>query len=339
VTRSCDILISMPRRLACLVLVLPLCACGPDPGEIGWLRQPLTALCTVNVTGSGIKQVETDYLAHVVACENGAADMEALKAQAVAARSFMYYKIKTNGGTICDGQSCQVYTCAAQPAQKHHDAVSATAGQVLVYSGVVICAFYVAGAKPSTSTCKALSSDPDGTNTEKYVTYNEGLSGSSLIQSTLGWVDPGNLYNRGCKSQNGANCLSLKGKTYPEILHFYYGADIQLVTATGSCVTPPPPPPADQSVVPTPDSRPPQLDQGVTPKLDHPVTGDSRQPGDRGRPPTGDGLPPLMSDGAVWPTHALQGGCQIGASPAAPSLLPMALLALLVWRRRRSRRR
>jgi len=324
------------RRALYMVPVLGLCACGPEGGDIGWLRSPLSAMCTVNVTGSGVKQVETDYLPHVVACENGGADTEALKAQAVAARSFMYYKIKTDGGSICDGQSCQVYSCSAQPSQKHYDAVSATAGQVLAYSGVVICAFYVAGAKPSTPTCQALSSDPDGTNTETYVTYNEGKSGNDLIQSTLGWVDPANKYNRGCKSQNGAHCLSLKGKKYPEILRFYYGADIQLVTATGSCVTPPPPP-KDQAVT-KPDAKPPKpadvglQDTGSPPRVD------GLQPSDTGASPWFEGPSPVTQDQGGWPSHSLQGGCSLSrsVSPAGSvcSVMLLGLVLLALVRRR-----
>ena len=48
------------------------------------------ALPTVNVQGIGPVPTESDYVPHVVACENGAASFEALKAQAVAARSYAY---------------------------------------------------------------------------------------------------------------------------------------------------------------------------------------------------------------------------------------------------------
>jgi MYXO-CTERM domain-containing protein len=313
-------------RAASLVLLSGLVACGETDDGIAWLQRPLQALCTVNVSGSGLKQVETDYLPHVVTCENGAADIEALKAQAVAARTFMYYKIKTEGGTIGDGQSDQVYTCSAQPQQKHYDAVNATAGQVLIYQGVVICSFYVAGAKPSTATCVAASGDSDPTNTEKYVTYNEGKTGSSVTQSTLGWVDPANKYNRGCKSQNGAHCLSLKGKPYHQILPFYYGADIQLVTATGSCVTPQPDasvPTPDKSVV-QPDTSPPF--DGLKPPGDG--ASDRQQAVDGSG---GDGPPPFIPGRG----NVLEGGCSIAAGPTLPwPLLAAALLGLLAVRRR-----
>jgi hypothetical protein len=166
--------------------------------------------------------------------------MEALKVQAVAARTYAYYKIKT-AGSVKDGTGDQVYSCGKSPSTKHYQAVKETAGQVLRYKGTVICAFYVAGAKPTASSCVAKSSDSDPTYTEKYVTYNAGKTGNSITQTKLGWVSTSNVYNRGCMSQNGSHCLSLHKKTYKQILPFYYGSDIEIVTATGSCVVPPTP--------------------------------------------------------------------------------------------------
>jgi len=238
----------LTRRHTVLLLVPALAACGDfDDGEINMLREPLTAQCKITVVGKGTKDLEGDYLPHVITCENGGAALEALKVQAIAARTFAYYKI-ASAGSVKDGTSDQVYTCSAQPQQKHYDAVKATSGQVLMWSNVVICSFFVAGAKPSTTNCVAKAGDPDPTGTEKYVTYNEGKTGSGVTQSTLGWVSPTNKYNRGCMSQNGSHCQALKSKGYKDILRFYYGADIQIVTAVGSCVAPPPTPKPDSGV-------------------------------------------------------------------------------------------
>jgi len=207
--------------------------------EYGTATFPLEAYCTVNVDGKGWLDVENDYLPHVIQCENGGAGLEALKAQAVAARSYMYYKMET-AGHIGDGTGDQVYSCGRTPAPEHYEAVRATSGQVLMYHGVVVCAFYVAGADPGNrSTCVATSSDPDPTRTERYVTYNEGRSGNDVIQTSLGWVNPSNYRNRGCMSQWGSRCLEEAGYDYQRILRFYYGEDIIIETATGSCVVPP----------------------------------------------------------------------------------------------------
>ncbi len=197
----------------------------------------ITAYCTATVVGTGVVDVETDYLPRVVACENGAADFEALKAQAVSARSYLYYKIETSG-QIGDGTHDQVYSCGRPPQAQHFRAVEETSGQVLRYNNLTVCAFYVAGAIPSTANCVPAASDPDATNTERYVTYNWGKSGTGITQTTLGWVNAGNYRNRGCKSQNGANCLSKAGRNYRDIINFYYGMDIGLITAEGPCVVP-----------------------------------------------------------------------------------------------------
>ena len=328
-----------------LSLMLAQAGCGEEWSYGSWSR-PLSAVCTINVTGKGVKQVETDYVPHVVCCENGGAGTEALKAQAVAARSYMYYASKKSGA-ICDSQKCQVYGCSAckskaGPGSKHYAAAQATAGQVLMWSNVVIASFYVAGAKPSTASCVAKSSDPDSTNTEKWVTYNAGKTGNAVTQTKLGWVNSGNKYNRGCKSQNGARCLSLKGKKYPEILKFYYGADIQLVTGTGPCVKPPPsdlgppkdvtPPPKDKN--PPIDIKPPPKDVTPPPRDVTPPPRDKNPPGDTrpffdGHTPGGDGPP-------VYPGHSSQvlyGGCS--TTPFPGGIWPLLLLLLLVRRRLR----
>jgi MYXO-CTERM domain-containing protein len=310
----------LPRAgVACVGLALLWGGCG-DGGWIGFWEGPLTAYCTVPVDGRGTKAVETDYLPHVVACENGSADTEALKAQAVASRSYMYYRVNRSG-SICDSQACQVYTCSRKPDATHYAAVSATAGQVLRWGGVTVCTFYVAGARPRTSSCKGDLADHY---TEKYVTYNFGKTGSAVTQSILGWVHPSNKYNRGCKSQNGAHCLSLQGWKYPDILRFYYGSDIVLETAKGSCIKPPPvdggPPEPDSRPLPAADSRPPQSDSPVTPGRDLPATAESGPP---------------VYPGA--PQQVLQGGCSWSATPdpvPGPLLLVLAVVLGAVLRRR-----
>ena len=211
--------------------------CGAEVDETeapaGESSAPLTAFCKVNVVGKGTKDVESDYLPHVVHCENGGAPYEALKAQAIAARTYLYYKLE-HQGSITDGQGDQVYSCGSGPTAAQIQAVKDTAGTILRYKGTTIAAFFVAGAKQSPPSCKGGTSD--ATNTEKYVTYNEGLSGTSVHQTSLGWKSPTNYANRGCLSQWGSRCLDTAGRTSTGILKFYYGADIELVTAQGSCV-------------------------------------------------------------------------------------------------------
>jgi len=208
-----------------------------------------SAIDNINVTGSGLVPTESDYVPNVVKCENGLASFEALKAQAVAARTFAYYKMDLQG-FINDGTGDQVYSCAGSAGAIHHQAAQATEGEILwvrdnigSQNDVLIASFYVAGAIPSgpfdinSPGVIHDPGDPDPTNTEQWVTYTyaNGLSGGFNTGSPLGFqgtpTNP-NWPNRGAKSQNGADYLSDNSVSYLDILKYYYGADIQLRTAT-----------------------------------------------------------------------------------------------------------
>ncbi len=230
--------LSANGHLGLLALVL-LAGCGPmddadaevDLERVGEAASPLAAYCKANVIGHGQLDVETNYLPHVVHCENGGAPFEALKAQAIAARTYLYYKLETSG-QIDDGQNDQVYSCGSGPTALQKKAVEDTAGQVLRHSGVTLCSFYVAGdATLNPPAC--IGNDADAA-TEKYVTYNDGLSGNAVHPSTLG--SAASPRNRGCMSQWGSRCLASSGRGSKKILEFYYGADVDIVTATGACV-------------------------------------------------------------------------------------------------------
>ncbi len=85
----------------------------------------------INVSGYGSMNFEDRYLL-------GIAEMpsswhpEALKAQAVAARTYAY-RYKVDGREICTNEACQVFSSskADDPPQAWKDAVSATRGQIL----------------------------------------------------------------------------------------------------------------------------------------------------------------------------------------------------------------
>lgn len=355
------------RALALALVALTGCGGPGDAGDVPLLEtatQPLAAVCVAAVDGSGDVDVETDYLPHVIACENGGADFAALQAQAVAARSYLYYKIGREG-RIGDGQGEQVYSCGRGPGQEHIDAASSTAGQVLTYHDAVIAAFYVAGAIPSTDDCRPGGGDRDPTGTEHFVTYNEGRSGDGIEQTTLGWVNPGNWANRGCKSQNGANCLSEHGYVWEDIVRFYYGEDIGIVQAEGPCVAPvappppppdpdaapPPPPPPDPDAAPPPPPPLPTPDAAVSPDAAwvesdaEPMTPDAAPPT---APPTGPvtGAPtaaPTSPAGFVDPRREANfegaGGCGVSLGRSTPGALFGVVLALAFRRRRPARRR
>lgn len=178
---------------------------------------------------------ENNYLPNVVLRENGAASFEALKAQAVAARSFAYFKIQ-NQSFIINSQADQVYSLGGvrpNPGSQWEAAVRETEGEFLSFNDVLTATFYVAGSIPSSTNGIATSSDPDPTNTQRFVTYTRAnnLAGFNNTGTTLGFVgtptNP-NTPNRGAMSQNGADVLSDNGAHYLDILKFFYGGDIQL---------------------------------------------------------------------------------------------------------------
>lgn len=197
------------------------------------------AYCQARVTGVGVVDVETDYLPRVVTCENGAAGLEALEAQAVAARSYLYYKLDRDG-EIADSPGDQVYGCGREPTVLARAAVRATSGLVLTYRGVQVAGFHVAGARHHAPSCRRDTGQPvdDPTDTEPYVTYNAGRRGRAVSQTPLGMAAPDNLANRGCKSQNGAACLAAQDWDHEAILRFYYGEDIGIMQARGPCIEP-----------------------------------------------------------------------------------------------------
>ncbi len=165
-----------------------------------------------------VLNIETEYLPYVVAAENDIAPFESMKAQAVASRTYAYYKKEHPSGTnfdVYDDSRDQNYKPWLVLTDNLMNSVSQTNGIVIKWGGVIICSFYVSG-------------DGDFT---KYVTYNEGKSGEDITQSTIGWVtNPPSLnpYNRGAMGQIQANALANKGYTWQNILKYFYGNDIVL---------------------------------------------------------------------------------------------------------------
>ncbi len=91
-----------------------------------------------------------DYLKGVVPAEMSPAlypDIEALKAQAVAARTYVFYNLgqfKDMGFDICATQSCQVYKGVDIENDLSSEAVDETAGEVILFNGKPINAMFTA---------------------------------------------------------------------------------------------------------------------------------------------------------------------------------------------------
>lgn len=320
------------RRVVCVALLTSgavLAGCSSNiespEEELDRVSSPLTAVCEANVKGVGMVSVEDKYLANVVHCENGGAPFEALKAQAIVARSYLYYKMETSG-SIADGTGDQVYSCGSGPTAEQIKAVKDTAGQVLRYKGVTVCAFFVAGGAASPPGCKGSTSAA----TEKYVTYNEGESGDAITQTSLGFVSPTNYRNRGCLSQLGSRCLDNAGKKAEDIIHFYYGSDIVIETAVGPCVEA-----AMPDAGPPPDTTPPLKDTSVA---DTATTADTIVEDtaieDTGKPPA------IAEDTGTFTAAAdasadLEGSCACSTPKrTADSGIAFAIGALLIGARR-----
>lgn len=221
---------------------------GVNP-EYSVRKAPLTAQCSIAVNGYGTVDLETDYVPNVTWCENGNAPTQALNAQSCAARTFAYYKITTGNTPVENSQGDQVYLCTSRtPTQEQLNrckaATNVTSGRVMTYKNKVTAGFFVAGSKGACldSECNYVGSSSDAcyVSTQKYVTYNWGKSGTSddgFSQSSIGWINDKNYANRGCMSQNGASCLANLDWGWENILRYFYGADINIEQAEGTCVT------------------------------------------------------------------------------------------------------
>ncbi|MBI4092126.1 MAG: SpoIID/LytB domain-containing protein [Candidatus Levybacteria bacterium] len=103
------------------------------------LKKDFSTDININVDGYGSYNIE-EYVKRIYEMPSNFA-MEALKAQAVAARSYALAYTNNGAGSICTTQSCQVF----QPGPKGgawEEAVNATRGWVMVQGGTPIKAWY-----------------------------------------------------------------------------------------------------------------------------------------------------------------------------------------------------
>jgi peptidoglycan hydrolase CwlO-like protein len=97
----------------------------------------------INVQGYGPVDIET-YVKRIYEMPNSWGDeggMEALKAQAVAARSYALAYTNNGAGSICADEHCQVYK-PVNKGGKWEEAVNATRGWVLIVNGQPFSAWY-----------------------------------------------------------------------------------------------------------------------------------------------------------------------------------------------------
>lgn len=171
----------------------------------------------------GVVQVPFEsYVAGVVASEVGNSALEVCKAQAVAARTFAVSKGVLSGKTITDTSSKdQAYRAGHTGSGLYPNAeqgAKATAGQILTYNGKPINAVYSAS------------------NGGRTVSSQERWGGVRpyLIAQDDQWDDSTKRIGHGVgMSQRGAKAMARAGKTYREILAFYYpGTKIETLPDT-----------------------------------------------------------------------------------------------------------
>jgi len=114
----------------------------------GELKKDYAVPSSIGVSGYGRINFEDNYLLGIYEVPESWGDsggFEALKAQAVAARSYALYATGGGSGTICATEKCQVYKPSLKTG-KWKEAVAATRGWVLLKGGSPAPAYYAASA-------------------------------------------------------------------------------------------------------------------------------------------------------------------------------------------------
>ncbi|MBI4039497.1 SpoIID/LytB domain-containing protein [Candidatus Daviesbacteria bacterium] len=108
------------------------------------LKRDYASPATIGVSGYGRIAFEDNYLkgiAEMPAQWGDEGGMEALKAQAVAARTYALATTSNGAGTICPSEACQVYI-GRNKGGRWEEAANSTRGWVLIKDGSPIKAFY-----------------------------------------------------------------------------------------------------------------------------------------------------------------------------------------------------
>jgi hypothetical protein len=165
--------------------------------------------------------VETAVASIVAAEGSDATPMEARKAQAVVARSFLAAaRGRHQGFDFCDTTHCQFLRERPGDRSIADRAAAATNGQVLTYQGRVIAALYSADCGGRTRTlAEAGWGAGAGTGGYPFFAVECPVHGAaSSIQTVRG--------HRVGMCQMGAAAMARRGTTYPEILRHYFPATV-----------------------------------------------------------------------------------------------------------------
>lgn len=194
-----------------------------------------SSLCPngVTVKDVGIFELE-EYVAGVVSGEAYTSEgMEALKAQAVAARTYVLHRTNYCNAYIDSNDSNQVFN--ENISERAREATASTAGEILVYEGAIFSSEYDSFCYQDVD-CPLSVRNPDGTYT---VTYRKKPNLEPHVINLVdplqyGRILPGKGHGRGM-SQLVSYQLAKQGMSYSEILNYFYsdGVEIKSVDNVG----------------------------------------------------------------------------------------------------------
>lgn len=197
------------------------------------LKKDYASPATIGVSGYGRIPFEDNYLLGIYEVPEswgGNGGFEALKAQAVAARSYALYATGGGSGSICATEKCQVYKPQLKSG-RWKDAVVATRGWVLLKGGSPAPAYYAASSGGFTISQWGWSGISDFSGSWPGGAY-EKIGGSPWFYK--GWY----------KARSGASCGRsnpwLSEEEMADILNawkvlYQGGGDVSRVSPTGSC--------------------------------------------------------------------------------------------------------
>jgi stage II sporulation protein D len=163
-----------------------------------------------------------EYLRGVVPNEMGPGvypELEALKAQAVAARTYLVANLgqfSESGYDVCDSAQCQVYKGAGSEHALTDQAVSETRGLVLAYDGKPINALYTSTCGGHTEDGALIFPEEKGPYLKGVPCYPEAVSEGHTITGA-DWVEPV-IIEDGRRVNEEAQVMRLLGIVGPEAL-------------------------------------------------------------------------------------------------------------------------
>ena len=190
-----------------------------------------SALCPDGITVDGVGTLELEeYVAGVVSNEAYTSEgMEALKAQAVAARTYAVNLTNYCQNSIGNSTNSQTFTRNVNDRAK--EATISTSGEILQYNGSIFSSQYDSFCYED-SDCKDAKRNSDGTYSVTYTKLPNGEKHTITLSdsSQYGRILPGQGHAHGM-SQLLSYQLAKEGKSYQEILSYFYsdGVTISLV--------------------------------------------------------------------------------------------------------------